>query len=201
MKHATLVVLLLSVAGLIAGVLVFRDGGSTGVAEAPEPLAADSPLPGNRGAVTKSQPSSTGDRGMVTPERSAMTPAHVTGIPMRSLSVHVSGLKNQSSMLHVAVFGSAEGFPNPEHSQANLRFPITSTTVDVDLTLPDRTTSAIAVFQDINGDGKLTKNALGLPMEPYGFSNNARSRFGPPPFNEAAFVPSEALSSLEITAR
>ena len=45
---------------------------------------------------------------------------------------------------------------------------------------------AIAVFQDSNVDGKLTKNMFGVPKEPYGFSNNKYGKFGPPNFEVAA---------------
>lgn len=34
-------------------------------------------------------------------------------------------------------------------------------------------TYAIAVFQDLNGNGRLDRTPLGLPLEPYGFSNDA----------------------------
>ncbi len=34
-------------------------------------------------------------------------------------------------------------------------------------------TYAVAVFQDMNGNGRLDRTPLGLPLEPYGFSNDA----------------------------
>lgn len=43
---------------------------------------------------------------------------------------------------------------------------------------------AIKLFQDENGNGQIDLNSLGVPVEPYGFSNNAGS-FGPPSFDEA----------------
>lgn len=44
-----------------------------------------------------------------------------------------------------------------------------------------------AVFQDINANGVLETNMVGLPKEPIGFSNDARIRFGPPSFEDAKF--------------
>ena len=44
---------------------------------------------------------------------------------------------------------------------------------------------AIIVFHDENGNSKLDKNALGVPTEPYGFSNNVRGFLGPPSFKKA----------------
>lgn len=39
---------------------------------------------------------------------------------------------------------------------------------------------AISAFHDANSDNKLNTNAVGLPTEIYGFSNNVRGWFGPP---------------------
>ena len=43
------------------------------------------------------------------------------------------------------------------------------------------------VFQDLNLDGKMNFNLVGMPTEPYGFSNNSRGLFGPPAWAKAAF--------------
>ena len=48
---------------------------------------------------------------------------------------------------------------------------------------------AISLFQDANANGRLDMNAMGMPMEPYGFSNNAASSFGPPTFEQAVVTP------------
>ena len=61
-------------------------------------------------------------------------------------------------------------------------------------------TYAIAVFHDLNSNGKLDKNALGLPQEPYGFSNNARNTFSAPSFSQASFVHGEE-QSISISVR
>jgi uncharacterized protein (DUF2141 family) len=119
----------------------------------------------------------------------------------QTVSIHVSGLKSQSSNLYVAVFDSEEGFPKPEHSSTTTTIPVSAESVEFSLSLPDSSTTGIAIFQDLNGDGKLTKNGFGLPIEPYGFSNNARSTFGPPSFSQAAFKVSEKTTSIEISVR
>ena len=47
---------------------------------------------------------------------------------------------------------------------------------------------AVSVFHDLNGDGELDTNGIGIPSEPYGFSNDARGRFGPPKFRSTKFA-------------
>lgn len=46
---------------------------------------------------------------------------------------------------------------------------------------------AIKAYHDVNDNGVLDRGRLGIPKEPYGFSNDARGRFGPPRFEEARF--------------
>jgi uncharacterized protein (DUF2141 family) len=45
---------------------------------------------------------------------------------------------------------------------------------------------AVIVLHDEDGNGRLDKNFWGVPIEPYGFSNNAQGFLGPPGFKDAA---------------
>lgn len=47
---------------------------------------------------------------------------------------------------------------------------------------------AISGFQDFDGNGIMSGNFLGIPKEPFGFSNNARGKFGPPKWKDAVFI-------------
>lgn len=58
-------------------------------------------------------------------------------------------------------------------------------------------TYAVAAYQDSNGDGRLDRTGLGLPLEPYGFSGTV-SRRGRPDFNEAAFALREPGTALRV---
>ncbi len=54
---------------------------------------------------------------------------------------------------------------------------------------------AISLYQDLNNNAELDSNFLRIPKEPYGFSNNFRTGFGPPSFEQAAF---EVKANLRI---
>lgn len=45
----------------------------------------------------------------------------------------------------------------------------------------------VRVYQDLNGNADLDKNYLGIPKEPYGFSNNVKPKFGPPDTEDMLF--------------
>ena len=53
-------------------------------------------------------------------------------------------------------------------------------------------TCALALYQDVNDDGKPDTNFNGEPLEPWGMSNNPRVSGRSPTWNEARFdLPSE----------
>ena len=47
---------------------------------------------------------------------------------------------------------------------------------------------AVSVIHDLNGNGDIDLNMLGMPTEGYGFSNDARGTLGPPSFDAAAVM-------------
>ncbi|MCJ2144593.1 DUF2141 domain-containing protein [Methylobacterium sp. E-066] len=58
-------------------------------------------------------------------------------------------------------------------------------------------TYAVAAFQDENGNGRLDRTGLGLPLEPYGFSG-AVARRARPDFSDAAFALQEPGASVRV---
>jgi uncharacterized protein (DUF2141 family) len=49
-------------------------------------------------------------------------------------------------------------------------------------------TYGLSAFHDKNNNGKLDTNFVGMPIEDYCASNNARGFMGPPSFDDAKFV-------------
>lgn len=46
----------------------------------------------------------------------------------------------------------------------------------------------VQVIHDRNGNGKLDSNFVGMPTEPWAFSNNASGNFGPPSWQDVKFI-------------
>lgn len=44
---------------------------------------------------------------------------------------------------------------------------------------------AVKAFHDLDGDGRMTTNPFGRPIEPFAFSNNARGNMGPAAWDRA----------------
>ena len=57
---------------------------------------------------------------------------------------------------------------------------------------------AIKVFHDLNGNGKLDMNLIGIPTEPVAFSNNAKVNMRAPTWDEAMINVSSTMKSQSI---
>lgn len=124
--------------------------------------------------------------------------ALTTLMPLASLAADVAldvdGLdtaRMQGATLMVAVFTEAgQWLRQPQAAQRIVLGPeAAGGKVSVVLKgLPDGPL-AFSLFQDANANGRLDMNAMGIPVEPYGFSNNAAGQFGPPRFEQAVLTP------------
>jgi uncharacterized protein (DUF2141 family) len=109
-------------------------------------------------------------------------------VPVHPVQLSLStASKKGSGLVYLTVFQSGKGFPdNASQAVRALKIPLQQGVARTVLNLP-RGRYAIAAFYDADGNGKLSKNLVGAPSEPYGFSNNVRALFSAPSFPEAAF--------------
>jgi len=115
-----------------------------------------------------------------------------------SLEVNVSGLKNDSGHVHVALFNKSEGFPYHEaiFMEDKTRISDGAAKIKFDDLLAGA--YGIAVYHDENENDEFDQGLFGIPLEDYGFSNNAPVFFGPPSFDEAKFEVKEPSASISI---
>jgi len=104
------------------------------------------------------------------------------------VTVEVLGITPNHGKVCIAVYDQPEAFPVSGRQRLSQVLASEDTHLTAHFSdLPPGKYAAVA-FQDINGNGKLDKNFLGIPKEPYGFSNGARGSTGPPKFAEASFT-------------
>ena len=101
------------------------------------------------------------------------------------LKVNIGEIAPASGQVLYAVFETADAWLDRPVAGGTLKVHATGTAA-FEVDLPPGT-YAIALIHDENSNGELDTNALGLPTEAFGFSNQARARFGPPQFERAAF--------------
>lgn len=109
--------------------------------------------------------------------------------PCPGIHVEVLDIRNSTGSVACALFESQKGFP--------VEFLLSATNIMVIKVRKTRArcdfedippgTYALAVIHDENVNGKLDVNALGIPREGYGFSNDVKAWLGAPSFEEASF--------------
>jgi uncharacterized protein (DUF2141 family) len=102
--------------------------------------------------------------------------------PLQAI-LSIQGLKSDQGSVRVALYNKPEGFTEPKKAVHLRSVDAEKGQVTLSLNVPPAK-YAVAVFHDANNNGVLDKNAFGIPTEAYGFSNNARGRFGPPDFGD-----------------
>lgn len=109
-----------------------------------------------------------------------------SGTEKLSLTVKVTGAKPNKGQAVCSLFTSADTF---------LKQPVLKKTKPVDsngeavfrIDDLDPGNYAVSIVYDEDSNGKLNTGIFGIPTEPVGVSNNARGRFGPPSYEDAAF--------------
>lgn len=102
-----------------------------------------------------------------------------------SLTVDVSGVKDRKGKLQVALFNSADGFPDSKPFRAEVLNITANNELQVVFEGVPPGEYAVAAYHDENGNDKLDKNLLGIPTENYGFSNDTRgTRLSAPSFED-----------------
>jgi uncharacterized protein (DUF2141 family) len=99
-----------------------------------------------------------------------------------------------------AVFSGAQSWQARTGAVAKGAVVVANGLAEVTLDLPPGQ-YAVMAFHDRNGDKRLNVLPIGLPTEPYGFSNDARAMFGPPTFAKAAFSLPASGAGVTISLR
>jgi uncharacterized protein (DUF2141 family) len=112
------------------------------------------------------------------------------------LTVSVSGLKSSTGAVKVGLYNSEGTFLKTVYKSLSSEIKNDKAVVTFE-NLPAGE-YAISTYHDENNNGKLDRNAMGIPSEDYAASNNAKGFMGPPAYNDAKFVVNKD-SKIEIT--
>jgi uncharacterized protein (DUF2141 family) len=104
------------------------------------------------------------------------------------LKLLITGIEAPKGMVRGAVYDSAATFMQQPKARAVFLVKAERGTVTYRFKDLPPGRYAVATFVDANNNGKLDRNGLNVPMEAYGFSNDAQGAGGPPKFERAAFA-------------
>ncbi|QTC90732.1 DUF2141 domain-containing protein [Brevundimonas goettingensis] len=153
-------------------------------------------------ADVSAEPSTTAGPPPVAPSRSIVPPTQSRPSRPRQTTLLLQLETPQTNgRIAVAIYRDADSFRRGENPVRTYMLQRTGTVTQIYVQGLEPGRYAIAAFQDTDGDGKLSKNRLGIPREPFGFSNGARARFGLPAFDAASFEQTTAGVTQHILLR
>lgn len=117
------------------------------------------------------------------------------------ITLEVNNIRSNQGMIWVGIYDSPANFLIKEKAIVK-GYHIQEPGL-MRITLPDlpNGTYALAVFHDVNNNGVMDQNILGVPTEPYAFSGQIKSRWRLPRFREVTHTFSRTNRSLSLTLK
>jgi uncharacterized protein (DUF2141 family) len=115
-----------------------------------------------------------------------------------SLTIKVFEVSPRGGDLRVALYDEASYPVDNADSVADAVVPARPPETDVILSGIRPGTYAVKLFQDFNGNGKFDQTWLGVPLEKFGFSNDARPLLSEPDFERTKFNLSPGANTIII---
>lgn len=104
------------------------------------------------------------------------------------LTLVIKGYEESKGTTYLSLYDDAEHFNKMSgKSVSNVQQCITGDTLSITFHDLNSGKYAVSLYHDANDNRELDRNMLGIPSEPYGFSNDAGA-FGPAKFNDASFT-------------
>jgi uncharacterized protein (DUF2141 family) len=117
----------------------------------------------------------------------AVMSVNVQSEEVGTLTMNVTGFQNDNGFAMVSLHNSEEKFSGKEKAFRDVKITIKDKKATCEFKDIPKGTYAVRAYHDENANGKLDKNFLGFPKEPYGISNNAKSKTGAPKYEKAKF--------------
>ena len=113
------------------------------------------------------------------------------------MKVTVTNLTNEHAPLRLAVFREDGDFEDENTIYKGIVSKPGGAPAVIEMELPAGD-YALAVYQDLNSNGKMDKNLVGIPKEPFGFSRNFKPRFSAPDFEDCQISLTPSSNNFEI---
>jgi uncharacterized protein (DUF2141 family) len=104
------------------------------------------------------------------------------------LTVNVTNIVAKGGDVRVAVFNSEGTFMVDKKYVVNKSLPVgENPTIQFEFAGLPPGEYAVTTYHDVNSDHRFDQNTLGIPVEPYGLSNNVAVKWRKPTFKECKF--------------
>jgi uncharacterized protein (DUF2141 family) len=120
----------------------------------------------------------------------------------REILVRVVNVKESVGLITVELYrNDPDGFLNKRGRAARHRFAANAPATEVCVQAPEAGQWAMVAYHDENANEKFDKGTFGIPVEPFGVSQNPKIRLAPPPIEKALFEVAESGATVEIVLR
>ncbi len=103
-----------------------------------------------------------------------------------NLIINVTGFENNDGGARIAIVNSKVNYDESNNHRQKV-VPVKNKEAQCIVEDLEFGEYAVKVFHDENSNEELDKAMFGIPKEAYGFSNNARGKFGAPAYSKVAF--------------
>lgn len=100
------------------------------------------------------------------------------------LTVNVTGLENNDGVLQFGLYNNPDQFPIVGETFKMIRVKTEGDSTKYTFKGLPKGSYAVAIYQDENNNDKCDKNFIGVPTEPYAFSNDIRPKLSAPSFED-----------------
>jgi uncharacterized protein (DUF2141 family) len=118
-----------------------------------------------------------------------------------TLIIEIANIKSQEGIIWIGVYDSEDTYMVKEKAIVEGIKVRTTGQIKFEMARLAYGEYAIALFHDINGNGELDRNLVGIPSEPYAFSQELKSKWRLPRFKEVKFRFSHSRQVLRTELR
>lgn len=118
------------------------------------------------------------------------------------LRIRIDNIHSAKGSINITIYpDDARHFLDGKYKLLRQRAPVVLPVTEVCIAMPAAANYAIALYQDLNDNGHFDTTFIGLPDEPYGFSNNPRLVLGPPGLEDVRFAAQPGDNQIAIRLR
>lgn len=103
------------------------------------------------------------------------------------LTIKISNIEKIQGEIKVGVFNTDTHFLKEGKVFKGYSVKVDKNTASFTISDLPKGEYAVSIYHDVNSDDKMNTNMIGIPKEPYGFSNNVKPIMSAPKFRECKF--------------
>lgn len=104
-----------------------------------------------------------------------------------TLNLSIENIQEVKGNIEIGVYNTSDNFLKEGKAIKTYSIAVTGNSVIQEIKDLPKGDYAISLYHDQNSDGKINRNFIGIPKEPYGFSNNFKPKFSKPSFKDCKF--------------